>query len=191
MRWAADWEYIHPYVKSLNRPRVMLDQVFGKLSLLFGVFLIGNLSLLGCTSNRVVSQQEDSRKDMVNIGYGEIEKDRLTGAVTTVNAEEARQAGAKSLAEMLAGRVAGVDVTTAPGGGIKVRIRGSHSMTGNNEPLFVVDGMPLMNTSNGVLRDINPYDIESISVLKDVASTAIYGVRGGNGVILIRTRLGQ
>ena len=169
----------------------MLDQIFGKLSLLFGVFLIGNLSLLGCTSNRVVSQQEDSRNDMVNIGYGEIEKDRLTGAVSTVNADEARQAGAKSLAEMLAGRVAGVDVTTAPGGGIKVRIRGSHSLTGNNEPLFVVDGMPLMNTSNGVLRDINPYDIESISVLKDVASTAIYGVRGGNGVILIRTRLGR
>lgn len=167
----------------------MFNQAFGKHFILFAIFFIGNLTLLGCATNNMIGEHED--KEMVDIGYGRVDKGSITGAVATVNGDAAREAGAKSLGEMLAGRVAGVDVTTAPGGGIKVRIRGAHSINGNSEPLFVVDGMPLMNTSNGVLRDINPYDIESISVLKDVASTAIYGVRGGNGVILIRTKLGR
>lgn len=88
----------------------------------------------------------------------------------------------------LAGRVAGVNVTRTPDGGIAVRIRGGTSMYGNNEPLYIVDGMPIEPGPNGALTGINPNDIESIKVLKDPAETAMYGSRGANGVIVIRTK---
>lgn len=88
----------------------------------------------------------------------------------------------------LAGRVAGVIVTRTPDGGIAVRIRGGTSVYGSNEPLYVVDGMPIEPGPNGALTGINPNDIESIKVLKDPAETAMYGSRGANGVIVIRTK---
>jgi TonB-dependent starch-binding outer membrane protein SusC len=107
------------------------------------------------------------------------------------SAEIARQPN-MSLERLLASRVAGVTVTGTPGGGISVQIRGRSSFLLSNEPLFVVDGVPIMPGPSGTLGWLNPHDIASIEVLKDAASTAMYGVRGANGVIVIKTkRAGQ
>ena len=91
------------------------------------------------------------------------------------------------LEKVLQGRVAGVTVIRT-GEGISVRIRGGSSIYGNNEPLYVLDGMPIQPGPNGALSGLNPYDIESIKVLKDAADTAMYGIRGANGVIVIKTK---
>jgi len=110
-------------------------------------------------------------------------------AASTLTAEEIEQrAGAQPLERMLEGRISGVTVEPAPGGGIAVRIRGTSSFYGNNEPLYVLDGAPFTPAPGGVLRDLNPHDIESITVLKNPADTGIYGVRGANGVIVIKTK---
>jgi TonB-dependent SusC/RagA subfamily outer membrane receptor len=95
---------------------------------------------------------------------------------------------ATSLEQLLAGRISGVTVTTAPGGGISVRIGGPTSFMLSSEPLYVVDGVPVDAGPNGTLNWLNPLDIASITVLKYGASTAIYGVRGANGVIVITTK---
>ena len=95
---------------------------------------------------------------------------------------------AGSLEQLLAGRVAGATVTAAPLGGIIVRISGPHSFSLTQAPLYVVDGVPVETSPNGTLTWLNPEDVESITVLKYDASAAIYGVRGANGVILIRTK---
>ena len=107
---------------------------------------------------------------------------------STVTSEELEQQNASSLAEMLAGRVSGVIVTAAPGGGISVRIGGPTSFRLGQEPLYVLDGISIQPGPNGSLTGVNPYDIESIEVLKDAVSTAMYGGRGANGVIVIKTK---
>jgi TonB-dependent SusC/RagA subfamily outer membrane receptor len=94
----------------------------------------------------------------------------------------------QSLAQMLAGRVSGVVVTAAPNGGISVLISGPRSFSLPQEPLFVVDGVPVEAGPNGTLGWLNPQDVASIEVLKYESSTAIYGVRGANGVIVIKTK---
>jgi TonB-dependent SusC/RagA subfamily outer membrane receptor len=99
-----------------------------------------------------------------------------------------RSGSSESLESVLEGRVAGVVVEQAPGGGIAVRIRGVSSFYGSNQPLYVLDGVPYTPGPNGALTGLNPHDIESIEVLKNPADTAIYGIRGGNGVILIKTK---
>lgn len=108
----------------------------------------------------------------------------------TVTSEDIERQGASDepLEKVLQGRVAGVTVTRAPDGGIAVRIRGASSFYGNAEPLYVLDGVPIQPGPTGTLTGINPYDIESIKVLKDPAETAMYGVRGANGVIVIKTK---
>jgi TonB-dependent starch-binding outer membrane protein SusC len=107
---------------------------------------------------------------------------------STVTAEQIQQnAPDQPIEKVLQGRVAGVTVSRAPGG-ISVRIRGGSSLYGNNEPLYVLDGMPIQAGPNGTLTGINPYDIESIQVLKDPAETAMYGARGANGVIIIKMK---
>jgi TonB-linked SusC/RagA family outer membrane protein len=129
-------------------------------------------------------------EEVVAIGYGSQKKSDLTGAVVSVSSEDMNMGGTvSSAAQALQGRTAGVVVTQnskAPGGSVSVRIRGSNSISSNNEPLYVVDGFP---TSNGA--DINPNDIESMQILKDASATAIYGARGANGVILITTKRGK
>ncbi len=85
-------------------------------------------------------------------------------------------------------KVPGVWITRTADGGIAVRIRGTTSLHGNNAPLYVVDGLPIQPGPNGSLTGVNPYDIESIQVLKDAASTSMYGARGANGVIVIKTK---
>lgn len=106
-----------------------------------------------------------------------------------ITSDDIGQAPGQSVAEHLKGRVAGVTVTTNAEGGIAVRIRGASSVYGNNEPLYVLDGMVITPGPGGSLTGVNPYDIESIQVLKNPADTAIYGMRGANGVIVIKTKL--
>lgn len=106
----------------------------------------------------------------------------------TVTSKEIEQSAEPNIEKLLAGRVAGVVVSRTADGGISVRIRGGSSLYGNNEPLYVVDGLPIEAGPGGALNGINPYDIESIRVLKDPAETSMYGSRGANGVILIKTK---
>ncbi|MCH5598410.1 TonB-dependent receptor plug domain-containing protein [Niabella ginsengisoli] len=126
--------------------------------------------------------------DVVVIGYGEVNRKDLTGSVGTANMEDMRKAPVSSFDQALAGRVAGVQVTSVdgqPGVDYNIVIRGGNSITQSNAPLFVIDGFPMESAENNVL---NPDDIASIEVLKDASSTAIYGARGANGVILITTK---
>jgi TonB-dependent SusC/RagA subfamily outer membrane receptor len=104
-----------------------------------------------------------------------------------VTADDIERAPGQSIEEILKDKVAGVTVTQTQGG-IAVRIRGVSSFYGNNEPLYVLDDVPFTPGPGGVLSGIGPYDIESIRVLKDPADTALYGMRGANGVILIKTK---
>ena len=107
---------------------------------------------------------------------------------STVTSEDITRQPGMSLEQLLAGRIAGVRVTRAPGGGISIQIRGQSSFSLSNEPLFVVDGVPITPGPNGTLSWLNPHDVASIEVLKDAVSTAMYGVRGSNGVIVIKTK---
>ncbi|HEX2202612.1 MAG TPA: TonB-dependent receptor plug domain-containing protein [Longimicrobium sp.] len=109
------------------------------------------------------------------------------GGRTAEGSELEGGARVRSAEEMLEGRFAGVRVVRVPGG-IAVRIRGATSVEGSNDPLYVVDGMPIEPGPGGALTGINPADITRIEVLKDIGSTSLYGVRGANGVVLISTR---
>ena len=131
----------------------------------------------------------------VGLGLGLVSACRHSGgsktsppAPSTVTSEDLDRQPGKPIEEALMGRFPGVEVTRTAGGGIAVRIRGTTSITGSNEPLYVVDGIPIQAGPNGTLTGINPYDIATIQVLKDPAETAIYGMRGANGVIVIKTK---
>lgn len=129
--------------------------------------------------------------EVVVIGYGTVAKRDVTGAVTTVKTEDLNNIPVTRVDQMLQGRIAGAEIVSTdgePGAGTSIRIRGTRSISASNEPLFIVDG--LMDAI-GSLNEINPSDIESIEVLKDAASTAIYGSRGSNGVIIITTKSGS
>jgi TonB-dependent SusC/RagA subfamily outer membrane receptor len=105
-----------------------------------------------------------------------------------VTSEDIQRNPGEPIEKVLQGRFAGVEVSRTAGGGISVRIRGATSFNASTEPLYVVDGIPIQAGPDGSLTGINPYDIESIQVLKDPADTAIYGMRGANGVIVIKTK---
>ena len=136
-------------------------------------------------------------QDVVVIGYGSVRKSDATGSVTSVEADQLNKGLATSPADLLQGKTPGVQVTTnsgAPGAGAKIRIRGGSSLSASNDPLIVIDGLPISSTeiSGGdLLNTINPSDIESFSILKDASATAIYGSRASNGVILITTKKGK
>jgi TonB-dependent SusC/RagA subfamily outer membrane receptor len=104
-----------------------------------------------------------------------------------VSAEDIERLPGEPIENILAGRISGVEVFRTPDG-IAVRIRGATSLRGSNEPLYVIDGVPVTAGPGGSLSGINPYDIESIQVLKDPVSTTMYGIRGANGVIVIETK---
>lgn len=138
--------------------------------------------------------------EVIVVGYGQVKKTDLTGSVTTVSINEIKKVAVTSLDQALQGRAAGVQVTQnsgAPGGTTTIRIRGGNSIQGDNEPLYVIDGIPFKNdgassgSSFNVLSTLNPSDIESMSILKDASSTAIYGSRGSNGVVIITTKRGK
>lgn len=136
--------------------------------------------------------------EAVAIGYGTTEKKDLTGAVTSVGAKDFNKGLVTTPDQLIQGKVAGVKITSnggAPGGGSKIRIRGGTSLNASNDPLIVIDGVPLDNNSiSGAPSPfslINPADIENMTVLKDASSTAIYGARAANGVIIITTKKGS
>ena len=161
-------------------------------------------------NNISVSLEQDvsELEEVVVIGYGTVLKKDLTGSVSSVKVSETISRQSTTVDQLLQGRAAGVQVTqnaANPGSGISVRIRGTSSLRGNNEPLYVVDGIIISSASEDVvatggnntgqeqqngLNGINPRDIEDIQVLKDASATAIYGSRGANGVILITTKKG-
>lgn len=129
-----------------------------------------------------------SLDDVVVIGYGTVKKRDLTGAVTSMKSEDIVIAPTTNVMEALQGKVAGMDITKTTGEigeDVNILLRGSRSIYGDNSPLFIVDGLP------GNYSDLNPNDIESIDVLKDASSTAIYGSAGANGVVIITTKRGQ
>ena len=138
--------------------------------------------------------------EVVTIGYGTQRRQDVTGAVSTVDVADVPVNVTANVGQMLQGRVAGAQVTQdngAPGGGLSIRVRGANSIAANSEPLYVVDGVPVITGSGSndpyqnPLSSISPNDIESIEVLKDASSTAIYGARGAAGVVLITTKRGR
>ena len=140
----------------------------------------------------------DQLEEVVVIGYGSIKKRDQTGAVASIKGASFEDAEPLSIQNALAGRVAGVQITqtdNAPGAGVRVLIRGGSSLTGGNEPLYVIDGFPIIpdesDPATNPLADISPNQIESVEVLKDASATAIYGAQGANGVIIITTKLGK
>ncbi len=159
----------------------------------------------------ILDEDLTALEEVVVIGYGSQERKDLTGSVSSIDATEIEGLNISSADQMLQGRLAGVNVkqaSAAPGGLTSVRIRGSNSFLGSNEPLYVIDGVPIFNDANEVntysgpgsgsrinhenpLAFLNPADIESINVLKDASATSIYGARGSNGVIIITTKRGK
>ncbi|MBS1562891.1 MAG: SusC/RagA family TonB-linked outer membrane protein, partial [Bacteroidetes bacterium] len=135
--------------------------------------------------------------DVVVIGYGTQKKKELTGSIVTVGSKDFQQGSITTPEQLISGKVAGVSITSnggAPGAGSVIRIRGGASLNASNDPLIVIDGVPLSGNNiygaSNPLSLINPADIESMTVLKDAAATAIYGSRASNGVILITTKKG-
>ena len=147
-----------------------------------------------------VTLQDDAAvlNEVVVIGYGVARKSDLTGSVTALKPDSKNKGLVVNAQDMLQGKVAGVNITTnsgEPGAGAKIRIRGGSSLSASNDPLIVIDGIPMDNSgvagSPNILSTINPQDIESFNVLKDASATAIYGSRGSNGVIIITTKKGR
>ncbi|MCF0209282.1 MAG: SusC/RagA family TonB-linked outer membrane protein, partial [Bacteroidaceae bacterium] len=133
---------------------------------------------------------DNGLEEVVVIGYGTARRGDLTGSIASVNGDMLREVPASDLTGALQGRIAGVDLTTTnsqPGASLQIRVRGQRSLTASNDPLIVLDGIPFM----GSLSDIDPSSIKSMDILKDASSTAIYGSRGANGVIMITTYKGH
>ena len=148
--------------------------------------------------------------EVVVVGYGTQKKSDLTGAVSSLGQDDMNPGGNASVDQMMSGRAAGVQISqssSAPGGGLAIRIRGASSVNAGNDPLYVIDGFPIDNSPNlsgggaaqvgdnqsprNPLNALNPADIQSIEILKDASATAIYGSRGANGVILVTTKKGR
>ena len=149
------------------------------------------------TINVALDQDTETLDEIVLIGYGTTTIKDATGAVAAITEKDFNQGNIVSAANLITGRVAGVSIVSdgSPGGGAAIRIRGGSSLGASNDPLIVIDGMPISNSgaggSRGILASINPNDIESFSILKDASSTAIYGSRASNGVIIISTKKGK
>ena len=161
------------------------------------------------TINVVMQEDSQALEEVVIIGYGQTTVKDATGAVAVVSSDDFNQGVISSPEQLIQGKTAGVQITQTsgePGAGMQIRIRGTSSVSSNNNPLFVVDGVPLAggDTSAGgadvgvgtssarnPLSFLNPNDIESVSILKDASATAIYGSRGANGVVIITTKSGK
>lgn len=142
------------------------------------------LMLAACGTPGKVNGAYDGN-EQVNIGYGSVRKADLTGSVSKVKVDSDKVAGYATIYDYLKGRVPGLDISgdTGPGGNPTIRIRGNRSLNGPDDPLILVDGFERRDIS-----DISPSIIESVEVLKDVSTTASYGSRGANGVIIITTK---
>ncbi len=143
------------------------------------------------TQINIILEQDNQLDEIVVIGYGTQKKSDLTGSVSSVSAKDIAAVPVSRVDQALQGRAAGVQVTQtsgAPGAGTVIRVRGGNSITGSNEPLWVIDGIVVGTNFN--LNNINSNDIKSIEILKDASSIAIYGSRGANGVVLVSTKSG-
>ena len=143
-------------------------------------------------SNLVIDMVQDaaSLEEVVVVGYGQVKKSDLTGSVSSIKGDDISLQAVGNPVQGLAGTTSGVQVlqeSGQPGSNLSVLIRGGNSLLGGNSPLYVVDGFPII----GDISSINPNDIVSIEVLKDASSTAIYGSRGANGVIIVSTKRGK
>ncbi|WP_026705714.1 SusC/RagA family TonB-linked outer membrane protein [Flavobacterium soli] len=192
----------------------------GTLSFSFIGFTSQNLAINGKTKlNVVMKENVEDLNEVVVIGYGTQKKGDVNGAVSSVKAKDIENLKQVNIDQMLQGKAAGVSVTNnsgQPGGAASIRVRGTTSISGTNEPLYIIDGLPIsgdatsiatsgrpisgndFSTSGGAgnnavnpLSMINPNDVESIDILKDASATAIYGSRGANGVIIITTKSGK
>jgi TonB-dependent starch-binding outer membrane protein SusC len=175
---------------------------FGRKALGEDMFTVKScrLHLVGCSVLCLVvagcakgaARDPEPQPDDVSIGYGTEKKDRFTGSAGSVSGEDLQDAKSASIEELLAGRVAGLELIRRGNGTYSLRIRGARSLTGNDEPLVVVDGTAIQPGSlHQALAGLTPQDIARVDVLKDAGSTAIYGSRGANGVIVIRTKRGR
>lgn len=160
------------------------------LSITFVGFESQEISVSGKTSFNIILKEDNKVLDeVVVIGYGTARQSDVTGSIASVHGETLREIPASNITYALQNRIAGVDLSqtsSQPGATTQIRIRGTRSLTASNDPLIVLDGIPFA----GNLSDINTSDIKSVDILKDASSTAIYGSRGANGVILITTNKG-
>lgn len=153
-------------------------------------YVTQEIAIKGNTNlNIILKEDSKALEEVVVIGYGTARKSDVTGSIASVGGDKLQEMPSTNITYALQNRVAGVDMTqtsSQPGATMQIRIRGTRSLTASNDPLVVLDGIPFM----GNLSDINPGDIKSTDILKDASSTAIYGSRGANGVILITTNRG-
>ncbi len=155
---------------------------------------VGNQTVV----NVALQTDVQALEEVVVIGYGTVKKSDRTGSVTAVSSKDFNKGAITSAQDLLVGKSAGVVITTpggAPGSGATIRIRGGSSLNASNDPLIIVDGVPISNNnvsgSSNILSFVNPNDIETFTILKDASATAIYGSRASNGVILITTKKGK
>ncbi len=187
---------------SINVPSSESVLVFSSIGFASTEMTVGSQSTMDITMNADIT----SLSEVVVVGYGTQEKRDITASISSINAEAISKIATTSPLEGMKGQIAGVDVLQSngrPGSSPTITIRGRRSINASNDPLFVVDGVPMTsgtstNTNGNVstsgsnpLNDFNPSDIQSIEVLKDAAATAIYGSRGANGVVLITTKRGK
>lgn len=179
------------------------------LQISFIGYLQQDIPVKGKTTISILLKEDtQALEEVVVVGYGTMKKKDLTGAVASVKMDDAPVGTVSTISHALAGKAAGLQVNTVsaqPGGGSNFRIRGAASVNASNDPLIIIDGFPVSSpnedklktgkyssgTTDNILASINPNDIESIEVLKDASSTAIYGSRAGNGVIIVTTKKGK
>lgn len=170
----------------INVPNASSTLVFSFVGYGRQEVVVGGKAVLNIT----LSPDDQSLNEVVVVGYGSQLKKEITGAVQTVSAQEIKDLPVSQIGQKLQGRLAGVQInqtTGKPGQGISIRIRGQVSVTAGSDPLYVIDGFPI----TGNIGQLNPDEIEDISILKDAASTSLYGSRAANGVVLITTRKGK
>lgn len=171
---------------SLNVPDMNAVLVFSYIGYVSKEVKVAGQALI----NVDLSQNAEALSEVVVVGYGTQRKESVTGSVASISGSDLNQVPTPNISQALQGRLPGVQLaqtSTRPGATMQIRIRGTRSLTADNNPLVVLDGIPFP----GSLGDINPNDIKSIDVLKDASATAIYGSRGANGVILVTTNKGR
>ncbi len=173
------------YEISVSGPESVL--IFSSIGYLSVEIAVGSNTAIDVVLNEDILQLEE----VVVVGYGTQRKSDVTGSVVSITNEEITSRPVNNIYEAMQGNAAGVDITNneRPGEIGKIYIRGVRSLTASNEPLYVVDGIPVMSLSG--IETLNPQDIESIDILKDASATAIYGSRGANGVVLVTTKHGS
>ncbi|GAB3888815.1 SusC/RagA family TonB-linked outer membrane protein [Spirosoma agri] len=186
----------------INVPNDQAVLVFSSVGFLSQEVSVGNRSAVNIT----IQADTRSLNEVVVVGYGTQKKSQLTGAISSVSAKQITEQPITNIGQAMQGRVAGVDVAQSgskPGSTPTIRIRGRRSFNAGNNPLYVVDGIPLTGDRNELLgsrpfdftsggyEDLNPNDVASLEILKDATATAIYGARGANGVVLVTTKRGN